>query len=218
MSDCFNEEWAKRKLDMPRRRRELEAYVAKWLPELMDMEPGLVLDIGSSVGDFLAIAREAGHDVLGIDKYDPSNAMGDAYCQLAAEQCRASGIPVYPHGLTSFLESDMPDELNGRCAVVHSRGSIEQSLEECMVGPPHREHHRADMLDWIKNDKTIGCFTSFCRVSATLLRSGGLLLIAANGTRETNEFYDYSIRCAASGSGLKLKKQDGMLVHLWENP
>lgn len=212
----FGEGWARRKLDMPRRRRELTAYVDRWLQELRDIEPGLVVDVGCGPGDFLAICREFGHQVLGIDAPNGRGGMGDFYLALCREERKRLGVEVDESGLQEGFPR-LFNEHNGTVACINARGSIEQAGADCMLGDPHHFHHDCRKLEW--NRQTGESFLrTFIGMSAGMLRPGGILLIAANGSRNGDDWYDRTVRTWGQSHGLRLVEFSGPLTHKWVKP
>lgn len=215
-TDLFDAAWAEKKLDMPRRRRELEAYIDSWLPELRTMAPGLVLDVGCGPGDFLSLCRELGHQVVGVDASNGQGGMGDAYLSLCDTECRSRNVAVYREGWQSFWKL-VSHDYHEQVAVINFRGSIEQCYAHLMTGPEHSLHHNCRELDW--NTKRAVLVTEVFYVAAIWLRPGGLLMIQANGTKSTDAWYDETMRRVAGvGFGLELVKQSGLLIHKWRKP
>lgn len=64
------------------------------LRELDDLEPGRLLDVGCGKGRFLAAARDAGWDAVGVE-----------FAHASAEAARASGVEVHEG---DFLEVSLP--------------------------------------------------------------------------------------------------------------
>jgi SAM-dependent methyltransferase len=213
--EAFGPKWASRKLDMPRRRRELIGYIKRWLTELREMEPGLVVDVGCGPGDLLDLCREMGHSIVGIDARCGRGGMGDPYLSQCRIERKKLRIPVLEIGMSQFKEGGQdrgPLALSGQAVCINLRGSIEQCYADFMLGDPHHLHHDCRRLDW---DIRIPDFRRLCFQAERLLRVGGILMIAANGTRSTDRWYDAQIREAAEHSGLKLIDHDGLLFHKW---
>lgn len=220
MIEPFDEEWARQKLDMPRRRRELEAYIDRWLPELRTMEPGLVIDVGCGPCDFLELCREMGHEVVGVDAASGDCGMGDAYLDLCEAECRKRNVTVCREGWHWFSDRGNYD---GTVAVLNFRGSIEQCYAHLMVGPSHSLHHDCRELDWdtdhaIKLPARRPILSDVFVVADLWLRNGGLLMIRANGTKSTDGWYDKTMRRLALLFKFELIDQDGLLAHKWRKP
>lgn len=214
--DKFGAAWSQRKLDMPRRRRELEAYIDRWLPELRTMEPGLVLDIGCGPCDLLEMCREMGHEVVGVDAANGAGGMGDAYLSLCCAECESKNISVYRDGWRAFWNL-VSSDYTGKVAVINFRGSIEQCYSEYLVGPDHSLHHNCRELDWDTSRAIL--VTEVLSVAATWLRDSGILMVHANGTKSTDTWYDETMRRVAHhGFGLQLVDSEGLLAHKWRKP
>lgn len=213
-SEDFDITWAEQKLNMPRRRRELEIYIQRYLPELERMEPGLVLDIGCGPCDFLAMCLSMGYSVLGIDAPDGDGGMGDAYLSICRERCDEFGVDVWRCGLEDVLMDQDVWRIRQPVCCINMRGSIEQALSSCMVGVPHHEHHKANRLNWDKHSAE-WWFDKLMQFAASHLIDGGILLIHANGTRSHDGWYDKSIREHAEAVGLQLVYCQGLLLHKW---
>ena len=212
--DDYGVTWANQKLNMPRRRNELEVYIQRYLPELNRMDPGLVIDIGCGPGDFLSMCKEMGHDALGIDAPDGEGGMGDAYLELCKKYCGRFGVDVWRCGFEDVLMDSDTWHISQPVCCINLRGSIEQALSSCMVGPPHHEHHRADKLDW-NTETAVWWLDKLMWFASSHLVEGGVLLIHANGTNKTDGWYDRAIRVCADTVGLVLVRQEGLLLHKW---
>lgn len=215
-ADPFGTSWAKRKLEMPRRRRELTLYIDRWLPELRTMVPGLVIDVGCGPGDFLALCRKMGHDVLGIDAPNGAGGMGDPYLEECRSWQREFNVPVNATGL-KFAFPRLLSEFRGTVACINARGSIEQAAAECMIGLPHHFHHNCRELEW---DRQAGenFLRTFLSLSNDLLRPGGILLVAANGSRSGDDWYDGKVTEWGYLHGLQLLDAHRPLTHKWMKP
>lgn len=214
----FDQAWAENKLDMPRRRVELANYVYKYLPELHDTEGKIVADIGCGPGDFLAICRELGHHVQGFDAPPDISQMGEAYIEECHKHIKAYDIPVR---YVPFVElcGELPEK---KFDVINFRGSIEQCLSHSLVGDEdHKVHHNCKRLDWNEVLFEGICTISELHISNLMewccdsLVDGGVLLIAANGTKSTDIFYDKVIRQWAEANDFDLDYQEGLLLHRW---
>lgn len=207
----FDAKWADKKLDMTRRRLELERHINLMLPELRTMNPGLVVDVGPGPGDFLALCRDMDHSILGIDAPHGKGGMGDPYLRLCKQYWKEMKIPVICCGLGAFIDSQDYQDV----AMIHLRGSIEQASAHRMEGPPHDEHHECKKLDWIVDQFTWLWFQTMFESFARMLRRGGMVFIHANGTKSTNKWYDQTVRQCAAQAGLRLVYSDGLLIHKW---
>ena len=143
--------------------------------------------------------------------------MGDDYLALSKLWTERQQVPVEYVGLEDC--GTTLDRHAGQAAFINSRGSIEQALAGCMVGPPHDEHHRSDKLDWMMDHTTAGVFRWLMAMFYRLLRPGGIVLIHANGTRtkKSREWYDKRIQIAAKQVGLELVDRDerSKRLHKW---
>lgn len=211
-SSRFDTAWATKKLDMDRRRKELERHISMNIPELHRMDPGLVIDIGPGPGDFLALCRELGHGILGIDAPHGKGGMGDPYLKLCEKHCKELRVPVLKCGLCGFV---LRDDLYENVALIHLRGSIEQASAHRMSGPPHDEHHECKQLDWIDDKFTVLWFQTMLGMFSKILRPGGMVYIHANGTKSTDKWYDMTIRQCAAEAGLRMVLSTPPLVHKW---
>jgi cyclopropane fatty-acyl-phospholipid synthase-like methyltransferase len=199
----FDTAWAHAKLNLPKRRRELHAHIEKWLREIKGGSEKSVLDIGCGCGDLLDICREYGHSIQGVDCHSGDSPMGAAYAHRCVEYLEENRIP--------WVQS--LDDLSGPFDIIHCRGAIEQIGEHAMHGPPHSEHHNAKLLNWTAD--AIPFLREFIYNCSELLRFGGILLIAANGTGETDSWYDEIVRRSGDESGLELVAHEGLLLHKW---
>lgn len=216
--DNFGPLWSAAKLDRPRRRRELDDYVTRWLPELRTMPIGLVLDIGCGCGDFLDIVRSYGHGLLGIDAPDGSGGMGDGYLALSRVIRKELNVPVVECRLLDWIE--LPDDhLKGNVAVINCRGAIEMAFSDFMDGPSHDVDHRSDNKRWRETPETVAVLNRMMTAFCSLLRNGGILLISANGSAN-NGWYDRTIREAAEAAGLSPMSfsRSANLVFKWVKP
>lgn len=216
LAEPFSHEWARKKLDMPRRRRELTAYFDTWLPELRTMPKGLVIDIGCGPGDALALCVEMGHEALGIDAPEGRGGMGDAYLAVAREERRRLGVHVEECGAMGWIDAVLSRRFVAAARCVHMRGSIEQCFAVSMIGN-HADHHDCKRLDW-DTDAAPYWFGRLMRAVSKVLLPGGILLIAANGTKSTDTFYERAIQEAASAVGLRLTAHKPPLTHKWVMP
>lgn len=209
-------EWVKAKLDQKRRARELQQYVDEWLPELKTAPPGLCIDVGCGPGDLLAILRGYGHEILGIDAPNGDGGMGDPYLEESRKWRQKFNVPVDESGLVDAYPRLFSDR-RGTAACITARGSIEQAAAKCMIGVAHDRHHNCRELDW---DRQRGSdfLRTFVRLSHDLLRPGGILLISANGSRCSDDWYDKTIREWAKWAGLNLDSRQGLLTHKWRKP
>jgi len=109
-----------------------------------------------------------------------------------------------------------PDDFDiDNVSVFHSRGSIEQCFADCMDGVPHDVHHRADQLNWIP-DISRSWLDYFFRYVYLRLKVGGFLLIHANGTKNTDEWYNSTVRDIAWRTGFELAETEPPRLHKWE--
>ena len=209
----FDRVWSEHKLNQQRCKLEASQYVYRYLPELKTAQMGLVIDVGCGSGEFLALCKSMGHDVLGIDAPRNISQMGCDYIDVASERLEELGIPVRRTPFIELLNSDGNTYSNQACCV-NFRGSIEQCLSEFLIGVPHVYHHDCKSLDWDKEtaDDAICSLIGWAQDS---LEKHGVLMIAANGTKSTNEWYSDTICGHANDSDLELEYQEGFLIHRW---
>lgn len=207
----FGTEWASRKLNMPRRYRELKSYINSYAPEIKMMPAGYVLDIGCGPGDLLAICRSYGHHVMGVDDFNGNSGMGDAYTDLCRAHCRSFGVQVFDGGFPAWNTFGW-ERVKGKCCLVNMRGSIEQCLEAAMTGPPHAMTHNCRDKDWSGDPAPL--HNLLANIASTL-RPGGICLIHANGTKTTDKWYDRTVQEGARLAGLELVTKTGHLLHKW---
>ncbi len=211
--DNYGIEWARRKLDLPRRRRELELYLARWLPELDTMDRGMFLDVGCGCGDLLAIVRAKGFNVLGLDAPDGMGGMGDAFIALCRVIRMELNVPVVECRLLDWIE--LPDgHLAGNVAVINARGSVEQAFSDFMEGTPHDVDHRSDNKRWREAQDTVLAIRGMMKAFYSLLRQGGMLLVASNGSAN-NAWYNSVMILSAEVAGFRLVEQSDTLVYKW---
>lgn len=211
----YDSSWAAEKLDMKRRRLDLIHYIDTYLPELKS-KPGLVIDIGCGPGDFLGLCKDLKHTVLGIDAPNGKGGMGESYLKLCRERRKEFGVPVNEYGIRGFFrDAALISKFAGKAVCINMRGSIEQCFSDYMVGPSHDLHHDCHLLNWNKGTAPTW-FTLLMETVATLLRPGGVLLIHANGTKDSDEWYDNAIQEAAFGAELVLVKHVPPVLHKWE--
>ena len=216
-SDRFDAEWAKYKLDLPRRQRELRAHIDKWLPEIRTMPRGCVVDIGCGPGDFLShckLAANGGHSGYGVDAPNGSGGMGDAYLRCCREHRKLFGVRVEEIGAVAWIDATLSHPPDIPLAVIHCRGAIEQCFAVAMRGEPHDLHHNCKLLDWdqVEGERHL---RRFVMAASALLRPGGVLLVIANGTKSTDEWYAQTMIAAARENGLDLVRSEGFLAHKW---
>lgn len=210
----FGPEWARRKLDMPRRQRELDAHRRQWLPELDGPPDGYVLDVGAGPGDFVAMCRSLGHEAFGIDAPEGRGGMGDDYLALCRDLRLSLGACVHEIGAVQWVDAALSFPPKEQAGVIHCRGAIEQCFAVALRGDPHDLHHNCRLLDW---DPVEGALhlRRFVSAAAVSLRPGGILVVIANGTRSTDEWYSRTMVSAAQNCGFDLVRSDGPLRHKW---
>ncbi len=214
-----------KKYDRAKRIAENAKYIDDYLPELRAakpdvivsrVEPGFVIDIGPGPGEFLEIARALGHIVLGIDAAVGEGGMGDDYLDLSRLMTDRQEIAVEYIGFQKWLSEDR-QILDGECNFINCRGSIEQAFADCMTGPPHDEHQCCRKLRWKEDHLTATRFIRMFQRFRTMLRSGGIVLIHANGSAD-DTWYDTTIQRAARSAGFELVKRWDERLHKWRKP
>lgn len=216
--------WLASKLERAKRIDESYKYIGEHLPEMFLMPKGVVIDIGPGPGEFLEIARNLGHDAIGIDAETGDGGMGNEYLRVSQLMTLRQNINVTYTGFETWVKRFGVDgcwdisKSENTIAVINSRGSIEQCLSDYMTGTPHDQHHRSDQLDWKMETATSEILLDAFEVFAKLLRPGGILLIHANGTgsNQSRYWYDACVCACGVSVGLKLVKQEGTRLHKWE--
>lgn len=216
-SELLSDTWLKRKTDRQRRLREHADYLSNLCPELKEFASGLCIDIGPGCGETLEIAREFGHDILGIDAEAGHSGMGNEYLRVSQLMCERQKVPVRYVGFLPWLREGDPT-LKGTAVFVNMRGSIEQALSRYQIGEPHHVHQNCKNLDWKVNGRTRDIFVFMFTKFKEFLRPGGKVVIHANGTGKTDEWYDFAIRSAAKEAGMRIEMSEGLLLHKWERP
>lgn len=180
------------------------------------MPPGLVIDVGCGPGDFLGLCREFGHPVLGLDAPDGRGGMGDFYLALCREERRRLGVEVDETGLQEGFPR-LFSEHRETVACINARGSIEQAGADYMLGDPHDLHHNCRKLEWHRETGE-SFLRTFIGMASGMLRPGGILLIAANGSRTGDDWYDRTASLWARHVGLELVDSQRPLTHKWRKP
>eukprot|EP00913_Durusdinium_trenchii_P013432 g12613.t1 len=175
--------WLSQKLDRPRRLREHLDYVNRHVPCLGQTAPGVVFDLGPGAGELLEIARWMGHTAHGIDAESGTGGMGDEYLEACRLIWERQQLSVSLCGGARFFDEPQPATAIGQTVLINSRGSLEQSFSQHLIGPPHDAHHDARRMSWRIDADLREAFNKMFQCAARLLRPEGLLLIHANGAR-----------------------------------
>jgi SAM-dependent methyltransferase len=206
--------WLNRKIDRYRRLREMNAYIRVHCPELLLGGDGLVVDVGPGPGEFLELARAMGFAILGIDAAKGAGGMGYEYLEACRLLTDRQKLPVLYDGFERWVFDDH-SVINGTVALINFRGSIEQAFSRHMLGEPHDQHHNCRLLRWSMSAALREHMQVAFNQMARLLRPGGSILIAANGSANDEE-YDSLIMAAAQLNGvLDLTMHKGATTHKW---
>lgn len=201
--------WLKRKTDRTRRLAEHWAYVEKHLPEIVTEPSGIVIDIGPGCGELLEIAREYGHEHIGVDSPDGVGGMGGKYVAACKFRHEQQGLRVEYMDALGWFARNRPTGV----LAVNFRGSIEQAMSRYMDGEPHDKHHDCKQLAWRFDNATYCAFRALFRTISDMLRPGGVLMIHANGAKNSHE-YDTEVRKVAE-EFLDLVHHEPPTVHKW---
>ncbi len=215
--------YVRKKCDRAQRLPEKRAYIDTYCPEIIDAEPGLVIDIGPGPGEFLELCSGYGHDVLGVDAVTGAGGMGDKYLEFSELMCDWLGINVRRIGLPAFIVEDASNWAD-MAVLINSHGSIEQCFADHMTGPPLEVHHDCRLLTWTITPELEEEFQRMFDVFRRLLRSGGHVLIYANGAANTGDYVALAESSAAL-AGLQLQDtphgcdaQGHRRIHKWQKP
>lgn len=203
--------WLRTKLDRTRRIESQLAYLQDHAaPELnmADRTPKgkAVIDLGCGPGELLEIARYYGHEIYGVDAAGGVGGMGDAYLQASALSCERQDIPTYRWGFSSWVDTSFPALFKGRCALINSRGSWEQMHSDFMLGTPHDQHHRADLMNWSLGGQVLAAMKREFGILKSCLHPEGCILIHCNRAANHKQFEPLLLE-TADGWGLRLVKQ-----------
>lgn len=206
--------WLYKKTERSRRLQEHNTYIGRYCSEIKKADAGLVIDVGPGPGEFLELCRAIGHSILGIDAPDGSGGMGDDYISASRMMQERQKIPMERVGFEEWINGEH-SPINHTAVLINFRGSIEQAMSRHMVGDPHHVHHQCKLLRWSMTAALHECMSVAFMQMTRLLRSGGSILICANGSGNDEE-YDQLVReCAAESSELRLARQEGLLIHKW---
>lgn len=201
--------WLRRKTDRARRMAEHQAYVDKYLPEIKTSSPGLVIDIGPGCGELLEIAQQHGHAAIGVDAPNGAGGMGDAYLKSCRLMHQRQGLNVEYMDALGWFARNRPSNV----VAISARGSIEQVFARYMDGEPHDRHHNCRLLEWRFDNATHCAMRAMFRTIADMLRPDGILMIHANGAKNSSE-YDKQVQIAA-GEFLTLLHTEPFTIHKW---
>ena len=202
-----------KKTDRARRLRENSEYIERYCPQLMPLEPMVVIDIGPGPGEFLEIARSFGNEVHGIDARTGDGGMGAKYLRYSELMTDRQELSVDYYGLGRWIK-DISTSWHGAADLINSRGSIEQAMSGHMDGPPHDEHHKCDRLSWNEGGETRDAFDELFAAFNRMLRPGGKVLIHANGAANV-DFYDELVTDVAEANGMFLELCKRPRLHRW---
>lgn len=181
-------------------------YIDDFLPELMQFNVGKVLDVGTGPGEFLEVCRSMGFDVFGLDAPIGQSEMGNEYLLLSKLMTERQQLKVYYSGVDLSVFRD------GDFVVVNLQGAIEQIFKDYMIGVPHRYHKDASLLAWDIGDDLNKAMTVFLSDVYRILEDDGILMIQANGAKNT-EKYDDMIVGLSEVIGFKVVLRSNRRIH-----
>lgn len=181
--------YIKTKYDREKRIKEKKQYIKDYLPEVHGGEPKNILDIGPGPGEFMEICRWYGHDVWGVDAMKGDCEMGEEYLELSMLMNERQKLDVWNWGARMVFTEDISFPFPP-VNIVNCQGAIEQIFKDHLEGPPHIEHHDARQLSWIESDKLNEDFLKFFSGIDEILAPGGILLIYANGAKNTIKYHN----------------------------
>jgi len=181
-------------------------YIAEFLPELMQLKEGKVLDIGTGPGEFLEVCRDMNFEVFGVDAPIGHSEMGDEYLLLSKLMTERQQLNVTYSGV------DLDSFADNTFALVNLQGSIEQVFKDYMIGTPHRLHKNANLLSWDIGDKLTEKMRLFLTNIYRILVKDGILMIYANGAQNVKE-YDDMMADLAEKIGFKKVIQSKHSIH-----
>jgi len=207
MDELLEDDWLRKKTNRNRRVTELNAYVAKYLPELEDRKLGGFLDIGPGPGELIELAMSKQMDAYGWDAETPEGGMGDAYLEFSRLSHKLRDLDV------TYCNDFSPIEVRFRNAlsVINLRGSIEQVLSSCLNGEPHDKHQNCNLMTWDMKRGRDG-LKKFLKCMRASLLDNGILMIAGNGAKNT-DWYDRTISALYSECGFTRMKRFDNRTH-----
>ena len=216
--------YLRKKYNRKARLAEHLQYIAQNCPEILNAEPGTVIDIGPGPGEMLEFAREFGHNDIGIDAPTGEGGMGTGYLKLsklmhARQKLSVDyiGGPKYFQEISNFAIARVTSE---HVILFSARGSFAQCWAEHVGGPPHHINHDCKQQYWIWSDKLFADWNRAFRAMFAHLRPGGHVLIAANrlGEQSNQRRYDKEITSVAKAAGFESIATADSYIHKWRKP
>jgi hypothetical protein len=211
------EDYIQRKCSNRKKRfSDLKGYLNQLAPEILaeqnkNLSHLYVIDIGPGPGELLEIARKHGYNHLGFDASIDDCEMGDNYIQYSSLMARTQNLNIEYCDFYQVMRK-LPLGDNS-CALINSRGSIEQVYRSHLQGVPHKIHKDAKQLEWIIDDSLKTAFLDMFSEFSRVLVVGGTVLIHGNGASNVEKYNDLIIETVSKIEGIVLEASDGERLH-----
>ncbi len=215
--------YLRKKYNRKTRLAEHLQYIAQNCPEILNAEPGMVVDLGPGAGELLEMARVFGHRAIGIDAPTGEGGMGEGYLRLSKLMHVRQKLDVEYIGGPAFFQTlsklDVAG-LVGDMVLLNARGSFAQCWAEHVGGPPHHINHDCKQQYWMWSDELFADWSRAFRAMFAHLRPGGHVLIAANrlGEQSNQQRYDKEITSVAKAAGFESIATADSYIHKWRKP
>lgn len=211
------EDYIQRKCSNRKKRfSDLKDYLNQLAPEILaeqnkNLSQLHVVDIGPGPGELLEIARKHGYSHIGFDAPVDDCEMGDSYIQYSNLMARTQDLNIEYCDFYQVMRK-LPLDDNS-CALINSRGSIEQVYRGHLQGVPHKVHKDAKQLAWIIDESLKSSFLEMFSEFNRVLVVGGTILIHGNGASNVEKYNDLIIETVSKLEGLALEASDGERLH-----